>query len=142
MWVLMRSFSPSHLRFQEAHALLKKPAALVSAANMALKMGEASTARREYEQALRADGLADKLKQAISAKLQVRAPPDRESALRGARAPSPPPPPPHRTREVSLPSRDERDELPHAPHAPRPTPHASSHHRIIASSHHRRRRRR
>ena len=126
MWVLMRSFSPSHLRFQEAHALLKKPAALVSAANMALKMGEASTARREYEQALKADGLGDKLKQAISAKLQVRTPPTRPPTARAPRGARPPAP--------SLSSQNERHELSHAPHAPRPTP--------LASPHRRRRRRR
>ena len=37
--------------FLEAHALQNKPAALLSAANMALKLREASTAKREYEQA-------------------------------------------------------------------------------------------
>ena len=39
--------------FLEAHALQNKPAALLSAANMALKLREASTAKREYEQASR-----------------------------------------------------------------------------------------
>lgn len=37
--------------FLEAHALQNKPAALLSAASMALKLREASTAKREYEQA-------------------------------------------------------------------------------------------
>ena len=37
--------------FLEAHALQNEPAALLSAANMALKLREASTAKREYEQA-------------------------------------------------------------------------------------------
>ena len=43
-------FAQARRFFQEAHALQHKPAALVSAANMALKLGEPSTAKREYEQ--------------------------------------------------------------------------------------------
>ena len=40
--------------FLEAHALQHKPVALISAANMALKLREASTAKREYELVTRA----------------------------------------------------------------------------------------
>ena len=43
-------------KFLAAHRHSKRPSTLISAANMALKMGDAQTATREYEKVLHASG--------------------------------------------------------------------------------------
>lgn len=59
--------------FLEAHALQNKPAALISAANMALKLREASTAKREYEQVLASSGLTESVTRSTKVKLREAA---------------------------------------------------------------------
>lgn len=52
-------------KFLAAHRHSKRPSTLISAANMALKMGDAQTAMREYEKVLHASG---QLKPEVSSK--------------------------------------------------------------------------
>ena len=54
-------------KFLAAHRHSKRPSTLISAANMALKMGDAQTAMREYEKVLHASGtLNEKVRHASS----------------------------------------------------------------------------
>ena len=54
-------------KFLAAHRHSKRPSTLISAANMALKMGDAQTAMREYEKVLHASGtLSEKVRHASS----------------------------------------------------------------------------
>jgi hypothetical protein len=54
-------------KFLAAHRHSKRPSTLISAANMALKMGDAQTAMREYEKVLHASG---QLKESVRSKWQ------------------------------------------------------------------------
>ena len=56
-------------KFLAAHRHSKRPSTLISAANMALKMGDAQTAMREYEKVLHASGtLNEKVRHATARK--------------------------------------------------------------------------
>ena len=56
-------------KFLAAHRHSKRPSTLISAANMALKMGDAQTAMREYEKVLHASGtLNEKVRHATDRK--------------------------------------------------------------------------
>merc|ERR1740130_975510 len=63
------AFDTARAKFVAAYSLSKRPSTLVSAANMALKMGDAQTAAREYEKVLHASGL---LKPSVAAAVEAK----------------------------------------------------------------------
>merc|ERR1740130_1612268 len=62
-------WATARAKFVAAYGHSKRPSTLVSAANMALKMGDAQTAVREYEKVLHASGL---LKPSVAAAVEAK----------------------------------------------------------------------